>query len=125
MTAIEKMANLAKKLPELRQSRASGHLSINGLLPLAPSLWVSFPLPANIVRKISVSKLTGAITGKAKLRITGTLRPTPLPFILPFDRKGCTSFVNLLLTNASPFTHLYSLEHYITFNCYKSIVFLI
>ena len=37
MHAIEKMANLAKKLLELRQSRASGHLSINGLLPLAPS----------------------------------------------------------------------------------------
>ena len=38
MYAIEKMANLTKKLPEFRQSRASGHLSINGLLPLAPSL---------------------------------------------------------------------------------------
>ena len=38
MHAIEKMANLAKKLPEFRQSRASGHLSINSLLPLAPSL---------------------------------------------------------------------------------------
>ena len=51
MHAIEKMANLAKTLPELRQSRSSGHLSINGLLTLAPSLGGQYSREAYLMYK--------------------------------------------------------------------------